>query len=112
MAKKSSRAPERATEGSLERKIYFYMVDAGQKNGEPVHFDPVPILQHISGLPFKIMGGRYLEVGGGNLIYVEPLSLEYPQKLVIVLSRRTNLPEIEQGGAMTALSLPVGGGLG
>jgi hypothetical protein len=111
MAENSSRAKARAAENLLERKIYFYRLDAGQKAGEPVKFDPVPILQHISKLPFT-MAGRYLNGGGGNLIFVEPRSFEYPQKAIIVLSRRTNLPEIERGGAMTALPLPEGGGLG
>lgn len=119
MAKKSpAKEPkERKPEGLLERKIYFYKVDAGQIKEEPVQFDPVPILQHISGLPFKIIPDdpllqhRYLRAEGDNLIYVEPYSLEFPQKLVMGLSRRTNLPELERLGALSALPIPDGAGL-
>lgn len=101
----------RAPEPTVERKIYFYQIDAGQKNGAPVPFDPVPILQHIDALPFKLEG-RYLDVGEGNVTFVLPKSFSYPQRLVFVLSRRSNLPELERAGDMSPLPIPIDSGLG
>jgi hypothetical protein len=98
-------------EPTVERRIYFYSIDAGQKSGEPVTFDPVPILSHINDLPFS-MEGRYLDVGEGNVTFVLPKVLEYPQKLVYVLSRRSNLPELERQGDLSPLPIPIDSGLG
>lgn len=37
----------------VERKVYFYRVDVGtDEGGRPAIFDPVPVFQHISRLPF------------------------------------------------------------
>jgi len=101
--------PRRTT--AVERKIYFYQIDAGQKNGAPVIFDPVPVLQRINELPFT-MEGRYLDMGEGNVTFVQPHALSYPQKLVFVLRGRSNLPELERQGDLSALPIPLDSGLG
>jgi hypothetical protein len=98
-------------EPTVERKIYFYEIDAGTKNDEPADFDPAPILDHLNSQPFTL-DGRYLDAGDGNVTFVLPKSTSYPQKLVYVLSRRTNLPELERAGAMSPLPIPTDGGLG
>ena len=38
MARVVARNRASAPEPTVERKIYFYEIDAGQKNGEPVEF--------------------------------------------------------------------------
>lgn len=100
-----------APEPTIERKIYFYEVDAGQKNGEKVVYNAEPVLQHLRNLPFT-MDGRYLDMGEGNVVFAMPQSLQYPQKIVYVLSRRSNLPELERNGDMLPLPIPIDSGLG
>jgi hypothetical protein len=101
----------KAVEPMLERKIYIYEVDAGFSGDQPVVFDPSPIMEHLKDQP-PSLDGRYLDVGEGNVVFASPISSEYPQKLVFVLSRRNNLPELEQDGKMSALPIPIDSGLG
>ena len=85
MARVATRRRAVAPEPTVERRISFYQIDAGQKNGEPVTFDPLPVLEHIEGLPWTLEG-RYLDVGEGNVAFVLPKARSYPQKLVYVIS--------------------------
>jgi len=44
MSRVAARRSAAVSEPTVERKIYFYSIEAGQKDGEPLGFDPVPIL--------------------------------------------------------------------
>jgi hypothetical protein len=111
MARISAKQLPRAVEPTVERKIYVYDVDAGFAGDEPVVFDPVPVLKHLEDQPYTLEG-RYLDMGEGNVAFAITKSLEYPQKLIYVLSRRNNLPELERNGTMSPLPIPIDSGLG
>ncbi len=100
-----------AVEPMVERKIYVYEIDAGFSGDKPATFDPMPVLKHIENQPYT-MQGRYLDVGDSNISFVITKSFDHPQKLVYVLSRRSNLPELERNGNMSPLPIPIDSGLG
>lgn len=46
---------------TVQRKIYFYRINVGSTDaGEPILFNPSPVLQEMEGLPFDV-DGRYWE---------------------------------------------------
>lgn len=100
-----------AVEPTVDRKIYVYEIDAGFSGDKPAMFDPVPVLKHLDDQSYT-MGGRYLDMGDGNVSFAIPKSFDYPQKLIYVLSRRNNLPELERNGNMSPLPIPIDSGLG
>ena len=100
-----------AVEPTIERKIYVYEVDAGFSGDKPAIFDPAPVLRYLHDQPYT-MDGRYLDMGDGNIAFAIPKSFEYPQKIIYVLSRRNNLPELERNGNMSPLPIPIDSGLG
>jgi len=51
-------------------------------------------------------------MGDGNITLAVPKSIEFPQKVLYVLSRRNNLPELERKGNMSPLPIPIDSGLG
>ena len=59
---------------TLARKIHFYRADAGMNGGgQPIIFDPRPLLATIEALPFTDDAqGRYMMDEDGNAIGVWP----------------------------------------
>lgn len=96
---------------SVQRKIYFYRVDAGFDDaGRPVRFEPTSVLQHIESLSLST-GDRHWEGPDGNATccWVEadmPL-----RRMKVGTVRRGDLPQMEQAGTVSPLPIPPGSGL-
>lgn len=95
---------------TVERKIYFYRVDAGlDEAGRPVPFDPAPTLRHIDKLPFTD-NGRYLSAAADydTCCWVDRTT---PGRLRLGNVRRAGLPQVERAGSVSPLSIPPRSGL-
>ena len=95
----------------VERKIYFYRVDAGlDAAGRPVPFNPVPVLRHLHGLPFTD-DGLYWDAGDGHdtCCWVDVVSSRGRLRFGNV--RRSGLPQVERAGEIGALGIPASAGL-
>jgi hypothetical protein len=96
---------------TVERNIYFYRLDTGGRNiGEPIAFDPTPILRHIDSLPFAIPG-RYAVDNDERVTSCWVDHNKAPHRIRIGSIRRSDLPQVEQGGDLTPLRIPAGAGL-
>jgi len=96
---------------TIERKIYFYRVNAGfDAAGQPIPYDPTPTLGRIHRLGWTPKG-RYLVSTDGNLIACWVDRNRTPHRLRVANIRRDSLPHIESAGALTPLQLPVQSGL-
>lgn len=94
------------TAGTIDRTIQIFEIDAGWKAGIQQEFDPVPALSHLLTLSAE---ERYLGWDREDVIYVEPISLKFPQKLRFIKSRRSELPLVENEGKLSPLNLGKGG---
>ena len=95
---------------TIERKIYFYRANVGiDKGGKPLPFDVIPALHHISGLHFA-PGGRYLDDGDVRLCCWVDQTNRQP-RLRLVQIRKSGLPQLEQQGQLSDLSIPENSGL-
>ena len=99
---------------TVQRKVFFYELQAGRgQDGQPEVFDPGPALSAINSLPYNVTpGGRYLEGENNSYYSANVISARSPQKVIYYLTRRSDLPEIEQGGAFSSLKIPPTAGLG
>jgi hypothetical protein len=93
----------RETRTTVERKIYFYRINAGcDDSGRPLPFDPAPVVQCINALPFTI-DGRYWDSGEGNVTCCW-VDREMPMlRLRLGNIRRSGLPQLEQNGTISPL---------
>jgi len=110
---RSKRVSDEKTE-TVQRKIFFYEIQAGRgQDGQPEIFDPEPALSFIDSLPYNANpGGRYLEGENKSFYSANIISTKAPQKVIYYLTRRSDLPEIEQGGAFSSLKIGPTAGLG
>src|SRR2546430_819025 len=82
----NSRAPSRGSMArrrppQVERKIYFYRVDAGQDAGaRPLQFDPRAVLRHIEDLGWEPQG-RYMLDADDNALCCWIDRMRAPQRL-------------------------------
>lgn len=95
----------------VERKIYFYRVDAGQDAaGRPVAFNPAPTLAHLNGLPFT-EHGRYWDSGDDNVTCCWVDRAASHGRLRVGNVRRTGFPQVERRGTIEPLSIHPAAGL-
>lgn len=95
----------------VNRKIQFFRIDVGSDEaGEPLPFDPEPVLRHLKGLPFTIEG-NYWNWGGGDLSLCSVGCCDAPQRLRFGTSRRSSLPQVEENGAVSPLAISNTAGL-
>jgi hypothetical protein len=93
------------------RRIYFYRLDAGlETSGKRTPFDVRPALSKINLLPFQD-GGRYMDNGDGNTTCAWVDRLGQLPRLRLATIRKTELPQVEEGGLLAELDIPVDGGL-
>ena len=96
---------------TVERKIYFFRTNAGRDRGNrPIAFDPVVTLRHIDSLPWTT-AGRYWVANDGKVTTCWIDDIESPQRMRLGNIRRTDLPQMEQGGSLRPLLLPGKAGL-
>jgi len=96
---------------SVERKIYFYRIDAGSDAaGRPKSFDVAAALTHIESLPFDD-GGRYFGIEDGNAICCWVDDAGATGKLRMGTVRRSGLPQVDRAGTLSDLSIPQSAGL-
>ena len=98
---------------TVERKIYFFRADVGaDENGAPLPYDPIPALQIINSLHFTDNdAGRYQFDSDGNAVCIVDYSRASTQEIRFCRVRRTDLPQLEQGGHITDLNLSPDTGL-
>jgi hypothetical protein len=96
---------------TVERRIYFYRVDAGVDGaGRPLAFDPEPVLRCVNDLPFTTDGRYWQDAEGGyTCCWVDQLT-DVP-RLRFGHIRRSGFPLVERGGDITALRIPTASGL-
>lgn len=105
------RAGGATSAAKVERRIYFYRVDAGIDDaGRPLPCDLGPVLRGVDALPFTA-DGRYLADGDGNAICCWVDRHTSPQRLRFGNIRRSGFPQVERGGALTGLKIPAASGL-
>lgn len=93
---------------TIERKIHFYRADAGTDGaGHPLSYDAAPALAAIERLPFTDgPAGRYLSADdGGNVLCSWQGQLAALPSLRFCVIRRTGLPQLERGGAVSDLNI-------
>lgn len=97
-------------QSTVERKIYFYRVDAGHDEaGRSITFGVPECLKHIDGLPLA-SGERYWDEGADrHCCWID--NAASPQRLRFARVRRSALPQMERGGLLQGLSLPSNAGL-
>jgi hypothetical protein len=97
---------------TVERRIYFYRMDAGTDDGgRPLPFDIRAPLAYLGTLPFTT-DGRYLVEDDGDHTCCWPD--EAPgacPRLRFGSIRRSGFPQVERGGALTQLHLAPTSGL-
>jgi hypothetical protein len=94
---------------TVERKVYFYRLIAGTSLPRPL-FDPARAAQLVDQLSFSD-GRRYLDIENGNALCVWPVQTTGNVKLRMGIVRRSALPDVEEGGTITPLSILDGQGL-
>jgi hypothetical protein len=96
----------------VERRIYFYRIEAGvDDGGRPLPFDVRPALARIDALPFST-GGRYLTDEDGNHTCCWPeVAPGACPRLRFGAIRRSGFPQVERGGALSPLHLAPASGL-
>lgn len=96
---------------TVERRIYFYRLDAGaDAAGRPHAFDPGPVLRGLDALPFT-HDGRYWEDADGNATCCWIDQQFAPHRLRFGTIRRSGLPQVERDGLLSALRIPEASGL-
>lgn len=101
----------RAEQPTLTKSVYFYRAEAGQDvSGRPRPFDVQPALRTIKSLPFAA-DGRYLEIDADHAICAWPAEISRRSRLVLGTIRRRDLPQVEEAGRLSRLSIPGTSGL-
>lgn len=108
---------------STQRKVYFYRVNAGtDEAGRPLAFNPEAILSHLQGQPFND-DGLYLVQPDGNVLFGAVDNIGNSQaiqlatrgnsqhRMRLATVRRSDLPQLEEGGRLSPLPLPQNAGL-
>lgn len=98
---------------SVERKIYFYRIDIGKDDkGKPENFNAFEALTHINSLPFN-SEGRYMPENDDNDLccWADQLVKEKYVEVRFGQIRRSDLPQIEQLGNLSDLTIPHNSGL-
>lgn len=96
----------------VERKIYFYRVDAGTDvDGNAIEFDPVPILEHIEEQPFSRAGRYWRQQDDSDICSVRDDSSSDQIRLRLWNSRRSGFPALESNGRLSKLRVPQDAGL-
>lgn len=96
----------------VERRIYFYRADAGaDTSGAPVPLDLSQVLQKVQETPFTAGSARYWDQRGGDAIGLWTAPSSSHDRFVLAAVRRSNLPQSELNGTLTALPLGAGAGL-
>ncbi len=91
---------------TMGRKIYFYRVDAGIDNsGHPLPFNAIPVLKHIDSMPWTTQG-RYFMDSEGRITCLWVDKIGPPHKIRIGDIRRSELPQVEEGGLLSPLGIP------
>jgi hypothetical protein len=102
---------DRQNSSTLERRIHFFRINIGStENGRALAFDARPFCEHLQGLVFD-EAGAYWSSGDGDYTFGLVDRADPPQRLRLVLSRRSALPHIEQDGRTTPLDLGMNEGL-
>ena len=103
----------RSNPGTLERTIHFYRADIGtDDSGVLLPFDPVPALSAIAGLPYSDDGnGKYMPDSDGNVLVLRTDAAFGSDTVTFGRVRRTGLPQVEQAGSITDLSIAPDSGL-
>jgi len=95
---------------TLERSIRFYRVDAGQNDaGEPLTFSARDSLATLHELVEQ--GDRYASPPDGRVFSCWVDALNAPQRVRMATIRRSELPEVEDGGLLSPLNIPATSGL-
>jgi hypothetical protein len=97
----------------VQRKIYFYRVDAGSDEaGHPIPYDPTPALNRIRALPFRLgLEGNYWDGPDDSVTCCWVDEPTAPQRLRLGDVRRRYLPRVEAQGVLSDLTIPPGSGI-
>ena len=98
---------------TVERRIIFFRVDIGtDPGGIPVPFDPQPMLQFMTGLPFSSgPHGRYWEDSDDSVLCLLDGSSGPLPTVQFCRVRRAGLPQLERAGNVKDLDIAPDEGL-
>jgi hypothetical protein len=109
-----SRAHQRrppSTPPTAERKIHFFRAQSRtDANGRPLILPITEVLQHVETLPCTI-GQRYLEQPDNNVLCAWADAGTQHPRMRLATVRRSGLPLLEDGGALSPLSIASSAGL-
>ena len=95
---------------TAERRIYFYRVDPGLKNGQPrAQPNLTAMLTALNKLPHSLDGRYYSTAEGVLTSWVD--SPVAPHRMRFSHSRRSVLPQVEFGGNLSSLRIAQNAGL-
>ncbi len=96
---------------TVERKVFFYRVDAGNDGaGVPHTFDAPGVFDEVDALGWDVLG-RYHENSDSSVTACWPDRVEYPVRVRIGTVRRLGLPPVEDAGNLSPLNLTPTAGL-
>ncbi|WP_146081601.1 hypothetical protein [Clavibacter michiganensis] len=105
--------PSPSSPRQVERRIYFYRIDAGtDSSGAPILLDLRPTIERASNIPFAEDSPRYWTQRDGDAIalWPHPSGASFGEFSLAAI-RRTSLPQSELLGNLTNLQLMRGAGL-
>lgn len=97
----------------IEREIHFYRVDIGLDGaGKPKLFDPKPVFDHINRLGWSEdkKTSQYYD-SDGKILGCWVHDTKAPCKITLGSIRRSDLPQVEIQGELSALEIPEKAGL-
>ncbi len=100
-----------AEQDLVERKIHFYLANAGQEEfGSLLPFDPDPVLERIDAIP-KNSPQRRLQRADNKSTYCWVDRRDAPQRIRVATIRRSGYPFVERLGDLSPLGVPEDSGL-
>jgi hypothetical protein len=92
----------------IARRVHFFRLDPGRKDNRAVPIDLDAVVREIDDIP--VGPDRYLDYGDDRLLVLVDRRAA-PQRVRIVRTRQTDIPQRELGGHLTGITLREGEGL-
>ncbi len=98
------------TPTSIERTIHFFAATARPSEGRPAVIDLPAAIAAVEAMPFDA-ASRYLDVEGGDALRLWVDRTRHPIRARLARIRKRDLPQVEDHGTLTPLSIPRTSGL-
>src|SRR5438105_527667 len=92
----------------ISRRVHFFRLDAGRQDGKPVPVDIDTLVGEIDDI--ELSAKRYVDYGEDRLFAIVDRRAS-PQRMRIIRTRETDIPQRELDGRLAGLTLRAGEGL-